>query len=88
MDTIDTYCHICDKPVVANLVEREETYFVVDKNVNILATIVICPHCGYDIGDSRVMGENLDKAYSIYEDRYGMRPRDAYNKMRNWSELD
>ena len=36
------------------------------------ATVAVCPHCGEDIGDTRVDGVTLDRVYDIYRARHNM----------------
>ena len=72
MCKIETYCPYCDEPVTAELVNETETLPVLGVPITYEATLAVCPKCGEVIGDSRIEGENLDRAYNKYEEIMGL----------------
>lgn len=77
MCKIDTFCPYCDIEVTAELVQEKETLPVLGKPVEYIATLAICPKCGNAIGDARVEGKNLERAYDKYAEIYGETVEDA-----------
>ena len=80
--TIETYCIECDKPVVANLVNRDEALFVKGEDVLYTATVAVCPNCGATIADSRIEGKNIDAAYAEYCRNHGLVTKDEVRELR------
>lgn len=67
---IDTYCPECDIEVRARLRNQPATCLVYGEKVDYTETVAICPTCGGIIGDARVEGPNLERAYAIYRARH------------------
>ena len=80
--TLDTYCPSCDRPVIAALVERDETLRVKGEPTQYRATIAVCPICGQAIGDSRVESGNLRAAYAVYSAAHGIMTPDQIRSLR------
>ena len=65
-DLLATYCIECDRPVDAAIEQRTEALTIRGEDVSYMAEVAVCPHCGSVIGDSRLEGGNLDRAYESY----------------------
>lgn len=63
---VDTYCPECDEEVKARLHERPSTLSVRGEEISFSETVAVCPVCGAIIGDARIEGENLERAYAAY----------------------
>ena len=61
---LDTYCPVCDTEVKAELLCRPAELSVRGETVGFNETIAVCPTCGEVIGDARIEGDNLNRAYS------------------------
>ena len=81
--TINTYCPECDREVVAILEHRVETLSVKGEPTSYDAEVAVCPCCGGAIGDSRIEGENLRRAYSAYCSAHGLMAPDEVRSLRN-----
>jgi hypothetical protein len=73
--TIETWCPNCRRTVEAQVQHIHTTLRVCDEMVSYVGLIAKCPHCGTDIGDSHVVGEDLQLAYDAYERLFGKDPR-------------
>ena len=72
MNTIDTFCPECWKPVCAQVQEKAEKLFVKGIEVETVSQVAVCPLCGAAIGDSRLEDGNLQRAYDEYRKREGV----------------
>lgn len=81
--TANTYCPECDREVVAFVEHRVETLPVKGEPTSYDAKVTVCPCCGETIGDSRVEGENLRRAYSAYCSAHGLMAPDEVRSLRN-----
>ena len=72
-DYVDTYCPECDTEVHACLRTQQAILSVRGEDVVYYETIAACPTCGTIIGDARIEGENLERAYAEYRSRHGER---------------
>ena len=72
MSSIDTFCPTCWKHVQATIEERQETSTVRGDSITCLAKVAVCPHCGEEIGDSRLEGENIEQIYDSYRCKNGI----------------
>jgi len=69
---VDTYCPECDAEVHARLRAQQSILSVRGENIAYTETIALCPICGTVIGDARIEGENLERAYAGYRARHGI----------------
>ena len=69
---LDTYCPVCDTEVKAELLCRPAELSVRSETVGFNETIAVCPTCGEVIGDARIEGDNLNRAYSVYRSAHGI----------------
>lgn len=69
---VDTYCPECDKEVHASLHNQLTSLSVRGELVTYSETVAICPDCGSAIGDARIEGANLERAYAIYRSIHGV----------------
>ena len=69
---LDTFCPECDAEVRASLSSRPATLCVRGADVTYPETVAICPTCGATIGDARIEGENLERAYATYRSSRGI----------------
>lgn len=81
--TIATYCPECDREVKAPIERRTETLPVKGESTSYEAEVAVCPFCGEIIGDSRVEGKNLRRAYSAYCSAHGLMTPDEVRGLRN-----
>lgn len=72
MKTFETYCPICDEQIAAKVLEKPETLLVKGEPVEYTATVLVCPTCGEDIGDSRIGQTNIENAYAVYCRKHGL----------------
>jgi putative zinc finger/helix-turn-helix YgiT family protein len=72
METIETFCPSCCKPVAAATIERNEDSLVKGEPVTSFARIAVCPLCGEEIGDSRLEEGNVQRAYDAYRSRHNL----------------
>ena len=71
--TFDTFCPYCDVEVKAVLEDRTETHCIRGENIVLEnVPVAICPLCGEEIGDSRVDGPTIERAFDVYRARHGM----------------
>lgn len=70
-ETMSTYCPTCDAEVEAVLCACPTSLSVKGKLVSYVDTQAICPVCGETIGDARVEGDNLERAFDAYRAAYG-----------------
>ena len=63
---LQTYCPSCDQKVSAVLKHRDESLKIRGEMITYDAMVVVCPCCGNILGDSRIEGENLNRAYATY----------------------
>lgn len=68
----DIYCPECDAEVHVCLRRQPATLSVRGERVSYSETIAICPTCGVIIGDARIEGANLQRAYDAYRVRHGI----------------
>ncbi len=69
---MDIYCPECDAEVHACLRNRPATLSVRGEEVGYSETVAVCPVCGAVIGDARVEGANLERAYDAYRRLHGI----------------
>jgi hypothetical protein len=69
---LDTFCPECDATVRAALRDRKASVTVRNEVVSFVEVVAVCPLCGETIGDSRVEGPNIMRAYDVYRARHGM----------------
>ena len=82
IDSLDTYCPECDTNVCSELREQPAKLRVRGDEIDFTETVAICPNCGMEIGDARVEGENLDRAYAIYRARHGIPSPEEIRELR------
>ncbi|MDN0069531.1 type II TA system antitoxin MqsA family protein [Collinsella ihumii] len=71
--TYNTFCPYCDVEVEAILDIRTERHCVRGEKIILdNVPVAVCPLCGQDIGDSRVDGPTIDRAYNVYRTRHNM----------------
>ena len=68
----DTYCPECDAEVHACLRNQPATLSVRGEEVGYSETVAVCPICGEIIGDARIEGANLERAYDAYRSLHGI----------------
>ena len=71
-DHIETFCPECDEEVRAILINRPTTVAVRGEEVGYTETVAVCPNCQSVMGDARIEGENLRRAYDEYRKRHQM----------------
>ena len=71
-DHIETFCPECDTEVRAVLSSQPATLSVRGVDVSYSETVAVCPRCGTTIGDARVEGINLERAYAVYRSDRGI----------------
>ena len=86
-DFLETFCPECDMGVRASLREQPATLRVRGEEIDFTETVALCPHCGMEIGDSRVEDENLEQAYAIYRARHGIPSPEEIRKLREFYGL-
>lgn len=69
---VDVYCPECDAEVHACIRNRTATLSVRGEAVGYSETIAVCPTCGEIIGDARIEGSNLERAYDAYRRLHGI----------------
>ena len=69
---VDTYCPECDVEVHALLHNQPATLSVRGEAISFSETIAVCPVCGEAIGDARIEGANLERAYDVYRALHGI----------------
>lgn len=69
---MNTYCPECDMEIQAILRERPATLAVRGEQVDYSELMAVCPKCGNAVGDARVEGENLERAYAVYRRKFGI----------------
>ena len=69
---VDTYCPECDAEVHACLYDQPATLSVRGEKVDYIAAVAVCPTCGEFIGDARIEGSNLERAYDTYRRLHGI----------------
>lgn len=79
---VDTYCPECDAEVHACLHEQPSTLSVRGEEIDFNETVAICPNCHAVIGDARIEGANLERAYSVYRIRHRIMAPDDIKKLR------
>ncbi|PWL78979.1 MAG: hypothetical protein DBY20_03635 [Coriobacteriia bacterium] len=80
--TIETYCPACDAEVNAAVSMSTGHIAVRGEDVEFEEHVAVCPVCGEEIGDSRVEGGNLDRAYAAYAKAHGLVTRDEARALR------
>lgn len=73
-DTFQTFCPECNCEVVANLINKKETWSVLGDSLEIVAVVAQCPKCFLIIGDSEVEKYNTQRLYGMYEEKHGVHP--------------
>lgn len=86
-DFVETFCPECDTNVRASLHEQPATLRVRGEEVDFMETVALCPNCGSEIGDSRIEGGNLDRAYAIYRARHGIPSPEEIRRLRDFYGL-
>ena len=79
---LDTYCPVCDTEVKAELLCRPAELSVRSETVGFNETIAVCPTCGEVIGDARIEGDNLNRAYSVYRSAHGIPSPEEIKSLR------
>lgn len=79
---VDTYCPECDADVLACLHTAPATLSVRGEEISYAKLIATCPTCGGVIGDARVEGENLERAYASYRENHGIMSPDEIKALR------
>ncbi len=82
MRTIETFCPLCDEPVVANVEIQEDTLPIRGVPTTFSGPVAVCPLCGETIGDSRVEQENFEAAYAVYRAENGVIAPDEIKAVR------
>jgi putative zinc finger/helix-turn-helix YgiT family protein len=66
------YCSKCEKEREIEVREEKEVYPVKGEETEILANVTYCKHCGKQIWNDEFEGENLKKAYKIYQNAHDL----------------
>ena len=69
---VDTYCPECDEKVCARLHNQPATLCIRGEQIDFSETVAVCPTCGNIIGDARIEGANLERAYDAYRKQHGI----------------
>ena len=69
---VDIYCPGCDAEVHACLRNQPAILSVRGEEVGYSETVAVCPTCGEIIGDARIEGSNLERAYDAYRTLHGI----------------
>lgn len=69
---VDTYCPACDEKVHARLHDQPATLTIRGEQIDFTETVAVCPTCHNPIGDARIEGPNLERAYDAYRKRHGI----------------
>ncbi|WP_066831741.1 type II TA system antitoxin MqsA family protein [Collinsella ihumii] len=71
--TFSTFCPYCDEEVEAVLDIRTERHCVRGEEIILdNVPVAVCPLCGEDIGNTRIDGPTIDRAFDIYRTRHNM----------------
>lgn len=87
MATIFTTCPECGEHVEANIIQRPESLEVRGERVDFIANVAVCSFCNSAIGDLRVDGDNLKKAYDIYREQHSFLSPDEITALRKRYDL-
>lgn len=68
----DTYCPECDAEIRAALYTQPATLVVRGEEIAYSETVAICPNCGGIVGDARIEGANVERAYNVYRALHGI----------------
>ena len=79
---VDTYCPECDAEVQARLHTAPVTLSIRGEEVPYSELVATCPTCGSIIGDARIEGENLERAYAVYRTSHGVMSPDEIKDLR------
>lgn len=79
---VDTYCPECDAEVHATIRVQQAVLSVRGEDVAYTESIAACPVCGTIIGDARIEGLNLERAYDVYRSRHGIMSPDEIRSLR------
>lgn len=82
-DYLDTYCPECDIEVSARLSSQQAVLTVRGEDVAYTETVAVCPRCGAVIGDARLEGGNLTRAYDVYRSRHGIMAPEQIRSLRD-----
>ena len=80
---LDTYCPECDVEVRAYLRKQRATLSVRGEEVGYSETVAVCPECGEIIGDARIEGLNLERAYDAYRRNHGILSPEEVKALRD-----
>lgn len=69
---VDIYCPGCDAEVHACLRNQPAILSVRGEEVGYSETVAVCPTCSEIIGDARIEGSNLERAYDAYRTLHGI----------------
>ena len=69
---VDVYCPECDAEVHAHLHNQPATLSVRGEEIGYSETVAVCPICDEIIGDARIEGANLERAYDAYRELHGI----------------
>ena len=69
---VDIYCPECDAEVHACLRNQPAVLSVRGEDIGYSETVAVCPTCGEIIGDARIEGSNLERAYDAYRNLHGI----------------
>ena len=69
---MNIFCPACDTEVDAVLRTQSATLLVRGEHIPYEETLAICPLCGEAIGDARVEGKNLERAYAVYRAKHNI----------------
>ncbi|WP_165249620.1 type II TA system antitoxin MqsA family protein [Adlercreutzia sp. ZJ141] len=82
-ELVNIYCHECDTEVHAHFHDQSATLSVRGEQIDYSETVAICPICGEIIGDTRIEGANLERAYGAYRTLHGILSPDDIKSLRN-----
>lgn len=68
---MERYCASCSAMTLTEIREYPETYPVRGEPIEVTARVLHCTQCGEALFDPTLDGENLNKAYAVYRDKYG-----------------
>lgn len=80
---VDIYCPECDAEVHACLRNQPAILSVRGEEVGYSETVAVCPTCGEIIGDARIEGSNLERAYDAYRMLHGILSPEEVKTLRH-----
>jgi putative zinc finger/helix-turn-helix YgiT family protein len=76
------YCPECDMDRECFVEAKKEVYPVRGEKIEVESHVCVCSVCGKDIFDEELDSENLQKAYAVYREKYGLLSPDEIRAIR------